>query len=172
MLMHGADWSGQDLAGWWISEKLHGCRAYWDGAAMWTRGGNEIRIPDAWRAALPAMALDGELWAGRDGFTAARIATQYGRFSQAVRYMVFDANIPGSFLERQAVLQDALAGVPFAYSVLHERVTSTAAAIGELRRVRARRGEGIIARHPDNVYRACRSCEILKLKSSSAGART
>jgi DNA ligase-1 len=98
-LMHGADWSGQDLAGWWISEKLHGCRAFWDGAAMWSRGGNEVRVPDAWRAALPAIELDGELWAGRDGFTAARIATQYGRFNQAVRFMVFDGNLPGDFLE-------------------------------------------------------------------------
>jgi len=163
-LMHGLDWSGQDLAGWWISEKLHGCRAYWDGRAMWTRNGNQVRIPEAWCAWLPMIDLDGELWAGVYGYTEARLATQYGRFSPAVKFMVFDANLPGDFLDRQATLHNALVANPCAFKVSHRLVPSTADALAQLRAVRAQGGEGIIARHPANVYRAGRTNEILKLK--------
>jgi DNA ligase-1 len=168
MMMHGGDWAGEDLAGWWISEKLHGCRAYWDGAgAMWTRNGNQVRIPAAWRAWLPAIELDGELWAGIGQFAAARLATQYGRFTPAVRFMVFDANLPGDFLDRQAALHSALVASPCAFKVAHARTPSTAAALDRLRAVRAHGGEGIIARHPGNVYAAGRTREILKLKDPS-----
>lgn len=168
MMMHGGDWSGEDLAGWWISEKLHGCRAYWDGAgAMWTRDGNQVRIPAAWRAWLPAIELDGELYAGRGCFTTARLATQYGRFTPAVRFMVFDANLPGDFLDRQAALHAALVASPCAFRVSHKLVPSTAAALVQLTVVRALGGEGIIARDPRNVYAAGRSRQILKLKEAA-----
>lgn len=167
MMMHGADWRGQDLAGWWISEKLHGCRAYWDGGAMWTRGGNQVRIPQAWRAWLPALQLDCEIYAGIDGFSEARLATQYGRFTPAVTLMVFDVNMPGDFLERQAALHTALAGNPCACAVQHRQVTSTEDALEHLRRVRAHRGEGIIARDPGNTYTAGRTGQILKLKEAA-----
>jgi len=169
MMMHGGDWAGEDLAGWWISEKLHGCRAYWDGDAMWTRNGNQVRIPAAWRAWLPAIELDGELWAGHGGFTAARLATQYGRFTPAMRFMVFDARLPGDFLDRQAALHSALVANPCAAKVSHTRAPSTAAALEQLRAVRARGGEGIIARHPRNVYAAGLTREILKLKDPADG---
>ena len=67
-MMHGRDWSGQDLAGWWLSEKLHGCRAYWDGSLMWSRGGCVVAVPKHWKTSLPQIALDGEIWAGYGQF--------------------------------------------------------------------------------------------------------
>ena len=164
MMMHGHDWAGDNLTGWWISEKLDGCRAYWDGTAMWTRNGNEVRIPDAWHAWLPAIELDGELYAGIGEFTAARLATQYGRFTPAVRFMVFDANLPGAFLDRQAAVRNALMGSPCAFKVSHRRASSTAATLKQLRGVQARGGEGLIARNPRNMYATGRTRQILKLK--------
>src|SRR5438552_3249716 len=35
-----------DLAGWWISEKLDGVRAYWDGKNFYSRQGNLFHAPD------------------------------------------------------------------------------------------------------------------------------
>src|SRR5688500_3311306 len=42
-----------DLAGWWMSEKLDGVRAYWDGKQFISRQGNLYHAPDWFAAALP-----------------------------------------------------------------------------------------------------------------------
>src|SRR3954464_15558262 len=60
--------NAQDLAGWWMSEKLDGVRAYWDGKALISRLGNPFHAPDRFVAGLPAEPLDGELWIGRRAF--------------------------------------------------------------------------------------------------------
>lgn len=54
-----------DPAGWLASEKMDGCRAYWDGRQFWTRGGNVIMAPAWFTRGLPASHLDGEIWAVR-----------------------------------------------------------------------------------------------------------
>jgi len=58
----------QDLTGWWMSEKLDGVRAYWDGKNFISRLGNLYHAPDWFVAKLPPVPLDGELWAGRKLF--------------------------------------------------------------------------------------------------------
>src|ERR1700754_1612247 len=37
--------NAQDLAGWWLSEKLDGVRAYWDGHRLISRLGNTFHAP-------------------------------------------------------------------------------------------------------------------------------
>src|SRR5689334_6705459 len=51
-----------DLAGWWMSEKLDGVRAYWDGTQFLSRLGNVYVAPEWFVAGLPSTPLDGELW--------------------------------------------------------------------------------------------------------------
>jgi DNA ligase-1 len=166
-LMHGRDWRDEDLAGWLLSEKLNGCRGYWDGRMLRSRAGYVIDIPAALRAELPQLALDGEIYAGPGRFYAAQAAATYGRFEPGVRFMVFDADVPGEYLQRQAILHAALGGtrkaVPIAYRLCH----ATADAFTWLRQIRAAGGEGVIARHPANVYAAGRTAQILKLTCSS-----
>lgn len=57
-----------DPNGWWISEKLDGMRAYWDGKQLLSRLGNVIHAPDYFVANLPGDPLDGELFLGRKSF--------------------------------------------------------------------------------------------------------
>src|SRR5204862_6869700 len=57
-----------DLAGWWMSEKLDGVRAYWDGERFISRLGNEFHAPDWFAKGLPETPLDGELWVERKAF--------------------------------------------------------------------------------------------------------
>ena len=57
-----------DVNGWWMSEKLDGVRAYWDGKQFFSRQGNRFYAPDWFLAGLPNMPLDGELWLGRKAF--------------------------------------------------------------------------------------------------------
>lgn len=81
------DTQGPKILGWWMSEKLDGQRAIWDGGCtrglpkpkvpwanrhtntsslstgLWSRLGNIIHAPDWWVDALPNSPLDGELYA-------------------------------------------------------------------------------------------------------------
>jgi len=52
-----------------MSEKLDGVRCYWNGSAMYTRNGKLFYPPKFFTNELPRnIALDGELWSGRDDF--------------------------------------------------------------------------------------------------------
>jgi len=57
-----------DLAGWWMSEKLDGVRAWWTGREFLSRQGNVYCAPDWFVAGLPSLPLDGELWLDRKTF--------------------------------------------------------------------------------------------------------
>ena len=54
-----------DPTAWWLSEKLDGVRAYWDGSDFYSRNGNHFPAPAWFKAGLPPTPLDGELWMGR-----------------------------------------------------------------------------------------------------------
>lgn len=69
---------------WYVSEKLDGLRAFWDGGitrdrmptftkgevatGLWSRYGKIIHAPKNWLNKLPPFPLDGELWIGRNRF--------------------------------------------------------------------------------------------------------
>src|SRR6266700_287617 len=57
-----------DPTGWWLSEKLDGVRAFWDGKQFLSRLGNLFHAPAWFVAGLPHEPLDGELWLGRKKF--------------------------------------------------------------------------------------------------------
>src|SRR5262249_10366775 len=83
-----------DLAGWWMSEKLDGVRAYWDGKRFISRLGNEFHAPDWFAASLPKTPLDGELWVERKAFqktvSIVRPQDKSDHWKQ-IRYVVFEA---------------------------------------------------------------------------------
>ena len=161
--MHGKDWDGRDLTGWYWSEKMDGCRAYWDGANLYTKSGNLIDAPHI-TATLPAgFALDGEIYAGHGNYETARLFTQYGKNPEAVRFVAFDA--PG-------VAGDWIARIRSAESTGVECVT--AARIDSMERARfllglvlEDGGEGVMVRKPGIEYAPGRSCNMLKLKAPS-----
>src|SRR5712664_4152798 len=83
-----------DPTGWWLSEKLDGVRAYWDGRQFLSRQGNLFHAPAWFLAGLPDVPLDGELWLGRKKFQ--RTVSIVRRQDQSdlwkeITYVVFDA---------------------------------------------------------------------------------
>lgn len=160
-------WDGENLDGWHLSEKLDGCRCFWDGAQMWTRSGAVVALPEWFRDQLPAIALDGEIWAGRGEFDKASQAVRLGAFDDSIRFMVFDTPAPGDWLARMAVARGALDGSAVAECVeilppmAHEEIF-------ELRyRIHDAGGEGLIARRPGAPYRIGRSGDTLKVKDQA-----
>ncbi|HSV73464.1 MAG TPA: hypothetical protein VLH79_06870 [Chthonomonadales bacterium] len=165
-MQHGTPYRGQRLRGWWMSEKLDGCRAFWDGAAMWSRGGTPIRLPAALHSALPAgIALDGEIYGGPGTLDAAREAVVHGRFSRGLRFMIFDApSAVGAWPARLRSAASALGpakcvGVVAAWLCEGER--HAARILGE---VHARGGEGLMLRAPGLAYAPGRTRDLVKLK--------
>src|SRR5690606_27580194 len=62
--------SGQNLAEYWVSEKLDGVRGHWNGEVLLFRSGNRIPAPAWFIEDFPETPLDGELWLGRGTFDA------------------------------------------------------------------------------------------------------
>src|SRR5262249_48214774 len=102
--------NSQDLAGWWLSEKLDGARAYWDGQSLISRLGNRFHAPDWFLEGLPAMPLDGELWIGRKAFQrTVGIVRRQDKTDlwKEVRYVVFDApGVDEAFEARLAAIRE------------------------------------------------------------------
>jgi len=108
----------QQIAGWFLSEKLDGTRAFWDGGisrglnveqvpyankvkdvkeitatGLWSRTGKVIHAPDWWLDELPGTFLDGELWIGYGQFQLLRAVVsshQPGAAWSEVKYKAFD----------------------------------------------------------------------------------
>ena len=89
--------SAADLTGWWMSEKLDGVRAWWDGQQLLSRLGNVLHAPDWFVAGLPPVPLDGELWMERKAFQRTVSVVRRQDRSDAwreVRLLLFDAPPP------------------------------------------------------------------------------
>lgn len=165
-------WDKQaDLTGWWMSEKLDGVRAYWDGKQFLSRLGNVYHAPDWFVEGLPDAPLDGELWIGRKMFQrTVSIVRRQDKTDlwREVRYLVFDAPAHGGpFEERLQFFQDILAERKPTYAVPHphEACKSLAHLHEELGRIEALGGEGLMLRQPQSKYHIGRSGTLLKVKS-------
>lgn len=159
-----------DVTGWWLSEKLDGVRALWDGRQFLSRQGNVFHAPAWFTASLPEASLDGELWLARKAFqrTVSIVRRHDGTdLWREVRFLVFDAPaVAEPFEKRQAYLYDSFAHRQPAYAELlvQERCRSAVHLEAELDRVGALGGEGLMLRQPDSQYVAGRSGTLLKVK--------
>ncbi len=158
-----------DLTGWWMSEKLDGVRAYWDGENFFSRLGNRFHVPDWFKEGLPKTALDGELWGGRKRFQRTVGIVKRQDKSEAwreIRYVVFDA--PGeksSFEDRLALCGQLIAGLAHVAVLEHEPCRGHDHLREQLAFVESLGGEGLMMRKPGSRYEAGRSSTLLKVKS-------
>jgi DNA ligase 1 len=160
-----------DPTGWWMSEKLDGIRAYWDGECFVSRLGNKFFAPDWFTEDLPADTLDGELWVGRKMFQKTTSIVRSGAAGQewkTVQYVVFDApNAKGGFEDRIAHAQKVLtrSAAPHARWLEHVPCDGIDHLREELARVEGLGGEGLMLRRPGSKYEVGRSSSLLKVKT-------
>lgn len=163
--------NSQDLSGWWMSEKLDGVRAYWDGQQFLSRQGNLYHAPDWFIDGLPNVKLDGELWIDRKAFqrTVSIVRRQdKGEQWKSVRFLVFDApSQSGSFEDRMGYLQDGVPSWKNSFLLLHQQelCRDVSHLRAELQRIEALGGEGLMLREPGSTYVAGRSSTLLKVKT-------
>ncbi len=171
-LMLAGDWrAGQDPADFLVSEKLDGVRAYWDGQTLRFRSGLPIAAPGWFTAALPNVALDGELWLGRGRFDElsgiARRTEPVDADWRAVRYMVFD--LPGRpmpFAQRVQQLKVVVdqAHQPWLQAVAQQQVPNAAALQVLLKQTVKDGGEGLVLHRASALWSPGRSATLLKFK--------
>ncbi|MDR6990075.1 DNA ligase [Luteimonas sp. 3794] len=160
-----------DVPAYFVSEKLDGVRARWDGRALWTRGGHRIATPPGFVQRWPSTPMDGELWIGRGRFDVvsgiARSTRPDPAAWEAVRFMVFDLPAhPGTFAERVAAMRTLVERTahPQLRMIEQTRVASRAALDARLAQIVAAGGEGLMLHHADARYGVGRSNALLKLK--------
>ena len=173
LVMLAKPWeTGLNPADFLVSEKLDGVRALWDGSRLRFRSGRLIAAPDWFKAALPAVALDGELWLGRRRFEVlsgtVRKEMPVDAQWQQVRYMVFD--LPGDprpFAQRAAHLAELLpvSGPAWLQAVAQRRVEDAASLQALLDETLKGGGEGLVLHRADALWVAGRSDAVRKLKA-------
>lgn len=159
-----------DVSRYWVSEKLDGVRASWNGKALQFRSGNPVPAPRWFIDALPKQPLDGELWLGRGSFdqlsAIVRRQTADDAEWRRVRYMIFELpDAPGSFSDRveQIKAVTAAAKLPWLQAVPQFRVADASALQKKLRDIVRNGGEGLMLHRADAVYETGRSSALLKL---------
>ncbi|MGH7213233.1 MAG: DNA ligase [Tepidisphaeraceae bacterium] len=162
-------WDGLlDPTGWWMSEKLDGVRAYWDGRQLLSRLGNVLHAPDWFLDKLPAHPLDGELFLDRKSFqkTVAIVRRQdKSDHWKRIKFLIFDAPGHGGCFEERLELLQSLATHTHASVHPHMLCTGPAHLKEELARVESLGGEGLMLRQPKSLYAVGRSSTLLKVKS-------
>ncbi|WP_224363580.1 DNA ligase [Hyalangium versicolor] len=160
-----------DLTGWWMSEKLDGVRAYWDGTRFLSRQGNPFYAPDWFTEKLPDHPLDGELFGGRKKFQRTVSIVRRQDMSddwKELAFVIFDAPaLDAPFEERIAHVQQYVDDVapPYAEWLPHETCQGVDHLRSELARVEGLGGEGLMLRQPGSRYEVGRSHTLLKVKS-------
>lgn len=160
-----------DPADYWVSEKLDGVRAYWDGRQLRFRSGRPIAAPEGFVAGFPPTPLDGELWAGRGQFETVsgtvRKLTPDAAAWRTIRYYVFELpGAAGDFTARLQQLQTVVlhADLPWLQIVPQLRIAERTALLAKLEEIVASGGEGLMLHRADVPYVTGRSPHLLKLK--------
>ncbi len=167
-----------DLSDYWLSEKLDGVRAYWDGEYLLSRQGNQFIAPAWFIADLPNHPLDGELWVGRGQFetTLSTVSKQRPDEQQwrKVKYMLFELPPakgsfaqPLTFTERLDTLKKIVEKINLSHIqvVAQTRMTHDPQALQiRLEKVVKAGGEGLMLHRAGALYKVGRSDDLLKVK--------
>ncbi|MEL0166744.1 MAG: DNA ligase [Pseudomonadaceae bacterium] len=160
----------QNVTDYWISEKLDGVRARWDGERLISRGGYVIAVPAEFTRGWPSTVMDGELWLGRGRFD--EISALVRRHASAahewqqVRFMVFDLPEHGGDFSARVAAMGAMAALalPSLQPVEQFRLGSVDELDQRLAVVVRAGGEGLMLHRADARYLPGRSDALLKYK--------
>ena len=158
-----------NIADYWVSEKLDGVRAYWDGKQLLSRQGHVIHAPVWFVADFPPNKLDGELWIARGAFeetvSVVKKHKPVGREWLRVRYMLFELpEAAGTFTQRLDKLTSLAARSSYLKTIKQYRLSSLSALESNLDEIVAEGGEGLMLHYADALYRTGRDDVLLKVK--------
>lgn len=164
-VMLAKKYDGQDPTGWWMSEKLDGVRAVWNGENFVSRNGKIFNAPKWFTAQLPEnLIMDGELWEDRGLFqtTVGKIRAKAGDWS-GIKFKVFDLVIDGDFESRMRVLKNVT--LPVHCQIVEQIFCDSEYSLKAFEReILEKSGEGVMLRKSGSVYVHKRCGHLLKMK--------
>lgn len=159
--------------GVYVSEKLDGIRAIWDGQKMLSRQNKPIHAPSWFIENFPKnIPLDGELFLGKGRFndtsSVVRKKKPVDSEWEQIKFMVFDVPSSGDmgFEDRIAMIDSVIdhEKIPHLIKVGHEHVKSFEK-INELYNAFVKDGaEGVMIRQPASKYSPKRTFDLMKYK--------
>jgi DNA ligase-1 len=152
----------------WISEKMDGVRAFWNGVTLISKHGKRISCPEWFTDSLPRdNSLDGELWLGRGTFELLNglVSSKEDDLSwKNISYVVYD--LPWSSEPYEIRIRDmANMTLPNHTSVVDvERCRGKEHLHRTIVKITETGGEGLMVNKPGSGYQAIRTESLLKIK--------
>ncbi|MCJ8318980.1 MAG: DNA ligase [Colwellia sp.] len=164
---------------YWVSEKLDGVRGRWTGSSLITRQGHIINLPKNFTKNWPKVALDGEVWLGRNQFEQisgiVRRKTVNSDDWKNIRFMIFDLpNHQGNFSQRLITMNSLVtkAQSPNLQVIAQIKLSNLQELSAYLDKIVQLKGEGLMLHHQEAFYTTGRSNQLLKLKKYSDSEAT
>ncbi|MDY0233522.1 MAG: DNA ligase [Sulfurimonas sp.] len=154
-----------DVTSWYMSEKLDGVRAYWDGKRLISRAGNDFNAPSFFTKDFPSHELDGELWSKREDFSNINsiVSTQddKARWSE-LTYNIFEVpNAKGGLIKRLSLVKETR----YIKLIKQIKVRDNQHLEEYLKELEKKGAEGLVVRDGSLNYYTQRNDNALKIKS-------
>lgn len=159
-----------NIKNWYMSEKLDGIRAYWNGKELLSKNGNKIYAPSWFIENFPPFELDGELWTKRDDFETVQnivLDKSPSKDWNKITYNIFEVpNQNGNFDERLKIVGNWLKSNPNKYiKIIPQLLCKDKKHLNiYLQELLNKKAEGIILKNPNTNYFTGRNENILKVK--------
>ncbi|MDB2562803.1 DNA ligase [Sulfurimonas sp.] len=152
---------------WYMSEKLDGIRAFWNGKELISRSGKIFSVPKFFIKNFPKHELDGELWSQRNDFSNIVSIVNRKKADQRwnqVTYNIFEVpSAKGNLLERLKKVKET----QYIKIIKQVEVKSKKHLNQFLKTIEDKGGEGIVVRDGNIKYYTGRTNNSLKVKSYS-----
>ncbi len=154
-----------NVSAWYMSEKLDGVRAYWDGEKLISRNGKFFNAPTFFTQEFPKTELDGELWSKRGDFSNVSSIVNTKKADDRwnfLTYNVFEVpNAKGTLLERLSTVKES----KYIKKVKQIKIKSKEELKNFLKSVESKGGEGVVIRNALLPYYTGRDKNSLKMKN-------
>jgi len=154
-----------NVTSWYMSEKLDGVRAYWDGTHLISRTGKMFFVPKFFTKNFPNFELDGELWTKRGDFDyiSSVVRTRgYPENWERLTYNIFEVpNAIGNLTQRLSNIKET----KYIKIIKQIKVKNKKYLDDFLKSVEKKGGEGIVVRDGRLPYYTGRNNNSLKVKS-------
>ena len=155
----------KNVSSWYMSEKLDGVRAYWDGERLVSRSGKFFSTPKFFTEDFPQHELDGELWIKRDTFSKVVSIVNKKKAHQGwseIKYMIFELpNAKGNLLQRLNQVKET----KYIQVIEQIKVKDKKYLQKFLKAIELKAGEGLVVRDGSLKYFTGRNNNALKVKS-------
>ncbi|NQY21203.1 MAG: DNA ligase [Campylobacteraceae bacterium] len=162
-------YKNQNITNWYMSEKLDGIRAYWNGQEFLSKNGNKLYAPESFFKNMPNFPLDGELWTKRSDFENIQSIVLDKKPSihwNKITYNIFEApNSKGDFKKRLEKINLWFKANPTSNVkiIKHYVCKDRKHLYNFLNDIIKIKGEGVIIKNPNLPYITKRTSNSLKV---------